>query len=243
MNAKFKSENNDNIRNYQIIVNKIKDLLIAGKLAPGDKLLSERKLAEELNVSRTSVREAFKVLNSLGIVEIKPKGGTYIKEVSLKTVIEPLAIMIHQDRENIINLMEARIILETAAAKLAAKRATKTDLYKIREDALEVYDSIQNKEPADQADINFHIHVVDASHNSILSDLITIISTLMKKYYIPYRHMLLNKGKSGLVYAQQHLEIYEAIKNKEEEKAGEIMYQHLIKAQKEIEKLIENSME
>ncbi len=230
--------NNDTKFAYQRIVDQIKNMIVEGELVPGDKLLSERKLAEKMKVSRTVVREALKTLNSLGFIETNPGGGNYIKEADLENLLDPFAARLTRNKQNVIYLMEARRIIESASVKLASERATESDLYKIRDDAFQIKEDIENGEPADEADIKFHKDIVEASANPVLSELISLITNLMRKYYLPYRHFLLNEGDSGNIYAEQHIKIYEAIKNRDGKKASKIMNKHLTQAQKEIMMLL-----
>ena len=81
-------------RLYKDIISQIRQLIQDGTLKPGDQLLPERKLAEKLGVSRTAIREALTALDSMGFIEITPGGGSYVKEIDIENVIEPLALII-----------------------------------------------------------------------------------------------------------------------------------------------------
>jgi len=118
---------------YEEIVEQIKDLMAEGDLKPGDKLLSERELAERLQVSRASVREALRALEMMGFVEIRTGEGTFVREACSDAIIQPLAMFISIERGNFFEIYEVRKIFETAAARLAAERATSDELQKIAE--------------------------------------------------------------------------------------------------------------
>src|SRR5216117_3565728 len=111
-------------RIYEEIVRQVKQLIAEGRLKSGDQLPPERDLAEKFVVSRTSVREALRALESLGFVEIRPGEGTFVREMSVEALIEPLALLMFSKREAIGELFEARRLLEPAIAALAARRAT-----------------------------------------------------------------------------------------------------------------------
>src|SRR3989449_1381053 len=115
-------------RIYEEIVRQVKQLIAEGRLKSGDQLPPERDLAEKFVVSRTSVREARRALESLGFVEIRPGEGTFIREVSVEALIEPLALVMASQRGAIAELFEARRLLEPAIAALAAGRATPEEL-------------------------------------------------------------------------------------------------------------------
>src|SRR3990167_6105938 len=111
-------------RIYEEIVRQVKQMITEGRLKSGDQLPPERDLAEKFRVSRTSVREALRALESLGLLEIRPGEGTFVREVSVEALIEPLALLMVSQRETIGELFEARRVLEPAIAALAAARAT-----------------------------------------------------------------------------------------------------------------------
>jgi len=115
-------------RIYEEIVRQVKQMIAEGRLKSGDQLPPERDLAEKFVVSRTSVREALRALESLGLVEIRPGEGTFIREVSVEALIEPLALVMASQRGAIAELFEARRLLEPAIAALAAGRATPEEL-------------------------------------------------------------------------------------------------------------------
>ena len=118
-------------RIYEEIVRQVKALIAEGRLKSGDQLPPERDLAAQFKVSRTSVREALRTLESLGLIEIRPGEGTFVREVSVESLIEPLAHVILSQREAVGELFEARRLLEPALAGLAARRATQDDLHEM----------------------------------------------------------------------------------------------------------------
>src|ERR1051326_6004333 len=111
-------------RIYEEIVRQIKTMISEGRLKSGDQLPPERDLAEKFVVSRTSVRAALRALESLGLIEIRPGEGTFVREVSVESLIEPLALVMLSQREAIGELFEARRLLEPSIAAFAALRAT-----------------------------------------------------------------------------------------------------------------------
>ena len=101
---------------YEEIVEQIKELFAQGDLKPGDKLLSEREFAERLQVSRASVREALSALEAMGLIEIKPGEGTFIRQMGVSSIIEPLALLLLMEKDQVFELFELRKILEVEAA-------------------------------------------------------------------------------------------------------------------------------
>src|SRR4030095_13840330 len=85
-------------RIYEEIVRQVKQMIAEGRLKSGDRLPPERDLAEKFVVSRTSVREALRALESLGLIEIRPGEGTFVREMSVESLIEPLALVMASQR-------------------------------------------------------------------------------------------------------------------------------------------------
>src|SRR5262249_37075710 len=112
-----------NIRIYEEIVRQIRGLVADGRVKSGDRLPPERDLAERFRVSRASVREALRALQVTGLIEIRPGEGTFVREVSVEALVEPLARVILAQREGVAELYEARRLLEPPIAGLAARRA------------------------------------------------------------------------------------------------------------------------
>src|SRR5437762_9392216 len=115
-------------RIYQEIVRQVKAMIAEGRLKSGDQLPPERDLAEKFLVSRTSVREALRALESVGLIEIRPGEGTFVREISVEALVEPLALVLLSQRAMIEELFEARRMLEPVIAGLAARRATKDEV-------------------------------------------------------------------------------------------------------------------
>ena len=111
-------------RLYEEIVDQILQLIHSGELKPGDRLPPERELAEQLNVSRTAIREAMRALESMGYTESKIGGGTFVRALTLDSLINPVSIVLSQDDRMLEDVLEFRLVLETKCAALAAQRGT-----------------------------------------------------------------------------------------------------------------------
>ena len=120
-------------RLYEDVIKQIMNLIKNGILKPGDQLPTERELSEQLKVSRTSIREALRSMEMAGFLEsrVGAGGGTYIKEVTIDSIISPFADMLSIHNVSVLELLEVRLILETEVARLAALRRTEDDLIEI----------------------------------------------------------------------------------------------------------------
>ena len=211
-----------NIKVYEVIMEEIKDIVKKGELKSGEKLPSERELADKLEVSRTSVREALKALTMLGLIESKHGEGNFIKSNFENSLLEPLSIvflLIGSKNEDIIEL---RRIIEPEAAGLAAKNITESELRDLKEIMKELNNSL-DAEICAQLDKKFHYKIAQASGNHLISTIMFSISSLIEKYIDSSRIHNINKK----VVKLQHEEIYKALESRDSKKASEYVKKHL----------------
>jgi GntR family transcriptional repressor for pyruvate dehydrogenase complex len=213
-------------RVYQQVVEHIQSLIRDRALTPGDQLLPERQLADKLGVSRAALREGLSVLVSQGLLEITPGGGAVIRETSIENLVDPLAAVMLKERENVQDLLEARIILEVGAVRLAALRADNSDIYRIQEAALETNECMRTGQRPDEADIAFHMAITQASHNPVLISVMTMVSGLMNEVYGPSRKRLIDDPEKLEFYCKGHLDICEAIRNRDSRGAVSLLTQY-----------------
>ena len=212
---------------YEKVIEQIKKLIIDGELQPGDKLMSERQLAETLSVSRASVREAFTALGMMGVITVRPGEGSFVRETAYEGMLEPLSFLLQRDIDNVMQLLEVRKILEVEIAAMAAMRATEEDLEEIRRALGKMADEVNAGEIGDVADAEFHFAVVKAAHNPILVILINTISDLMTKTVrFSRRKIFMMENMQNILYSA-HCMIFQAIVDKESQQAGSLMHEHL----------------
>lgn len=212
---------------YEEIIGQIKQLIAAGKLQPGDKLPSERDLSEQLNVSRASIREALSALEMMGVIVIRPGGGSFVQQVSYEGMLGSLSFLLQVNLEDVMQLLEVRKILEVEIAALAASRATDQDLEDIRQALHRMADAAYAQESGDEADAEFHYAVVKAAHNPILLRLINTISDLMANTFrFSRQKIFLVEGMPKTLY-DSHCLIFKAIQKKQPQQARTCMHEHL----------------
>ncbi|MGB9868152.1 MAG: FadR/GntR family transcriptional regulator [Bacillota bacterium] len=212
---------------YEEIVQQVKDLIANGVLRPGDKLISERELADKLRVSRASVREALSVLESMGIIESRPGEGTFVRDTTADAIIEPLAVMVVKDRDTGFALLEVRRILEVEGAALAATRATDEDLQKIEDCLKEMRAEVERGDIGDVSDYKFHYALAEATHNPVLVRVMSTISDLFAQGLRSSRLRLYSLSGMSQTLLVQHTGIYEAVKGRDPEAARRAMEAHL----------------
>lgn len=221
---------------YEQIVEQIKVMITEGNLKPGDKLPAERVLAENLNVSRASVREALSALHLLGILEIKPGEGTFIKQSDVNSIIQPLALLLLMERDTALEILQVRKGLEVESAGLAAINATDDDLKKLGKIIDDMERQMLKSALGEFTDWEFHFALAHAARNSLLVRLMNTISDTMQKTITINREKLFKKEGNQHTLFKQHLEVYEAVKNRDVEMARRKMYEHLTFAEEEMQR-------
>jgi GntR family transcriptional repressor for pyruvate dehydrogenase complex len=221
---------------YEEIIEQVKLLITDGRLQPGDKLLSERELAEKLKVSRASVREAFSALEMMGIIKIKPGEGSFVRQVSFDNLIEPLSFMLQLETDDMFELLEVRKVMEVAAAGMAAHRATNEDLEAMGKALEEMQQDVLRGDLGDHADAEFHYAVMNAAHNSILNRIMNTIQDLMVQNLRNSRQRMFNSPGMPQILLGMHQNIYQAISDGDAKMARHYMQQHLSLVGKEMSK-------
>ncbi len=211
-------------RIYEEIVRQIKHLIAEGKLKSGDRLPPERDLAEKFMVSRTSVREALRALQSRGLVDIRAGEGAFIRDISVDTLIEPLAMVILPHREAVGELFEARRLLEPAIASLAARRATRDELIEMERILEEQSKEVAQGRTGMIQDSALHSAIANSAHNRAIT---RIVSALMDLLTQSREESLLTPGRPTRSH-EDHRRILEAIRRRDELAAHRAMLDHLI---------------
>lgn len=219
------------IRLYESIVKQIQNLINEGELHPGQKLPSERELASELNVSRTSIREALRALEMMGYLESKVGvgGGTYIKEITLKNIISPFSKMLLKNDDFIVELLEVRLFLEIESSRLAAMRRTNKDLENMQKGISQMEDEIQLGGSGLNGDNAFHTAISEAADNRVLQQFVYMCGDVLEVER--EEHLLTQEGEPQKALSD-HKKILEAIKKSDEEKAQNLMRNHILNISK-----------
>ncbi|MFZ5634778.1 MAG: FadR/GntR family transcriptional regulator [Bacillota bacterium] len=217
---------------YEEIIEQVKVLIADGTLSPGDKLISEREMADKLQVGRSAVREAFRALEAMGIIEIRPGEGTFITEANTYPFMQVLAHLLVAERDSVRELMELRKIMEVESAGLAALRHTSEEVKEMEEHLEQMRLDILNGELGEEADMKFHYAIAKATHNSLFYKLMNTISDTMRSGLKTAREQLYRTPGTPERLLREHREICEQIKNGNVEGARKAMLEHLEKVEK-----------
>jgi GntR family transcriptional regulator, transcriptional repressor for pyruvate dehydrogenase complex len=158
-------------------IEQLRGMIAAGRWGPGERLPAERQLADELGVSRSSIREAIGALTAMGVIEPRHGAGIYLTQLQADDLLEAVGVAaeIWQD-EDLLHLIEARRILEAAATATAAARLTVHDLDRLS-GLIEAMDTMGPGEDFVTADIEFHRIIVGAAGNPAISAMIEGMSS------------------------------------------------------------------
>lgn len=211
---------------YEEVIEQIKDMIYNGILKKGDKLPSERDMVEELQVSRTSVREALRSLEVIGLIESRQGEGNFIKESFEDGLIEPLSVMFMLKDSKSEEILELRKIIEIGTVQLAAERINSNELKELEE--LKEKLKIPNKEEIlAEIDREFHYKIAAASKNFLLLGVLNAISSLMESYIKYARKNILEEEENRQILIKQHEDVFTALNNKDENEAVKAMTKHL----------------
>ncbi|MCW8917151.1 MAG: FCD domain-containing protein [Magnetovibrio sp.] len=212
-----------------IIAKQLEEMIAQGVLVPGERLLSERELAQEMEVSRPSLRDALQKLEAKGLIESRKGGGTFVKNFLGPSLTDPLAALLENSPNTAQDFLELRTTLDGIAAYYAALRATEVDreLLTLCFEAMEAAHSTED--PTEEADIDadFHMAIAEATHNVVLLHILRSLFTLLRNGVFFNRMQLYTRPGSRDLLLKQHRAIYESIMNGDPEKARNAAAGHL----------------
>jgi GntR family transcriptional regulator, transcriptional repressor for pyruvate dehydrogenase complex len=208
----------------------ISEEIIGGRFRPGDRLPTERELTESFGVSRNVVREAIAKLRFEGVIETRQGVGVFV--LGKTSSVLRIDAEILRDRSLMSSLFELRTIIEVEAAGLAAARRSRADLAAIKS-AMEALYSNETSGSATEADIKFHRAIVRATDNVYIATFINFIWE--------HVHTSIEKANEHFDYAtrmaitrQEHTAIYDAIKDRDTERARDCMRTHIANAMRRL---------
>src|SRR5512138_144046 len=209
------------------IADQIRESILAGDFSPGDKLPPERELAEMFGVSRPSVREALNILASSGLVMSYQGGGTVVQSLVETAAGSPLSELIKGEQERALDVIEVRKCMEAWTSYYAAQRALPEDLRKLEKIVIEMEQNLDGMKPSQDLDANFHILIAQATHNIVWLHLMQSIFDAMKEFQRGvWRAVYLTEEDHRQLFAH-HKAVYEAIRDREPERARDAMLTHL----------------
>ena len=236
------------VRIFEQVVDQIRGLILSGDLRPGERLPSEQELEKQLNVSRSSVREALRVLEFEGLVEVRRGSGTYISEYSgLANGRIEVAKWLKSRGESLSEFLQIREYIEGLSCSLAAQHVNadiKSELIEVHNELCKMIDSSEKTESIDvdrlaELDTQFHLAIGRASGNSLVNELISFV--------VPaFQH-----GNKAIIYMgsplasmeSDHKKILTAIEAGDPLAAEQTMRKHIVRVRNEIVKSYKNGQQ
>ena len=166
---------------YEKVAEQIQRLIRDGLLKPGDMLPPERELAETFQVSRSSLRDAIRALELMGMVEARQGEGTIVREPSGEAVASPLTAVLLQQREFVSELLELRGMIEPTLAARAATHADADDLAHLEDILRRQKEKVDRGELAIEEDSEFHDRIARASNNKVVLQVVDVFMDLLRE--------------------------------------------------------------
>lgn len=205
-----------------IVIERIKSNILEKGLKPGDKFLSEKEIINQLEVSRTVVREALIALQTVGILNVKPGGGIYIADVKLDSINTILKHHYETHGVKIKELIEIRKIIELGALRLMIEKDVDVNIQQLQEINESYYQTIIEKQDTKMFDRAFHQSLIRATDNESYYN----FSEIINEYFALVKINLIEKEDTLIKAYEEHLEITNAIKDKNLPLAQKIMTEH-----------------
>jgi len=205
------------------VADNIRQMIIHKNLQPGDKLQNELELTKDLNVSRSTIREAIKILVSTNVLEVKRGRGTFVSENPGITK-DPLGINFIEEKDLLGHFFEVRLLVEPHMAEFAAIRATDDEIKSIREAYERVKEAIDHGIDHTEADIEFHNQIAKSTHNPILQRIVPIINDVIIGGYAKTKDV----PESEEIVLTHHRKIMHAIQAREKDSARRNMREHIL---------------
>ena len=219
-------------RLYEQLAERIRHLILNGALTPGDKLPTERILAQDYGVSRTVVREAVKALQQDGLVEVKAGLGTFVVDATDRAFVQSLRLLMSLNlNDNMADVVEIREILEVEMATLAATRARPVDIDQMQSAIAIMDENLDNVSEFIRQDHAFHLALARATQNAVMPLLISSIVDLLQR----------SRSRTALVDGSlqrgqgHHKQILQAIRQRDAAGAQKAMQLHLEQVRRDSE--------
>ena len=209
---------------------RLRDMIHSGELSAGDKLPPERDLAKILGVSRPTLRAGIRSLSAVGILFSKQGAGTFVAARDESPTLDGSSLRMLSALHGFTSdeMFEARMALEMSIAGMAAKRVTSEQMTTLAEEIAGMYASLNDPEQYLVHDMRFHQIVAAASGNRILTSLMNMVATIL----FEYRSKTVKRATDLKESAEQHHNIYRALRDHDSEAAEKAMQDHLVQTQR-----------
>lgn len=211
------------------VIDQIELLILRGILRPGERLPSERELSERLGVSRPSLREAVSELQDRGLLMSKAGAGIYVTDVLGSAFSGALVQLFSNHDEAVFDYLSFRRDMEGLAAERAATYGTQTDLKVIDElyHKMAALHGKRNPTEESQLDADFHLAIIEASHNVIMLHMMRSMYQLLREGVFYNRQIMFKQRTTREALLEQHHRINQALQNRDPIGARQAVEEHL----------------
>ena len=211
------------------VVRQIERLILQGILRPGERLPAERELSERLGVSRPSLREAVSELQASGLLTARPGAGIYVAEVLGSAFAPALIRLFGSHDEAVFDYLDFRSDMEGLAAERAARLGSDTDLAVIAAIFAKMEAAHQKRNPEDEAalDAQFHMAIIEASHNVIMLHMMRSMYELLREGVFYNRQIMFRQKNTRDLLLDQHRAINTALQQRDPEAARAAVAAHM----------------
>jgi GntR family transcriptional repressor for pyruvate dehydrogenase complex len=210
-------------RIHEEVFSQIHELIREGRFKARDQLPSERELAETFKVSRTSVREALRALESQGLIVSRTGMGNFVADLPLESLVGPLARLLIDEKKALADVFEMRKLIEPHIAALAAERATRKDISRLKEIVAKQSAAVARGETGVEADAELHFAIGRATRNQALQKLVSGLMEMLSRS----REESLQTHERRESSIDAHRRIIAAIEKHEKARARGEMLRHI----------------
>lgn len=211
--------------NFQIM-DQIKENIRSGELKMGDRLPSERAMAEQLGVSRAAVREAIRSMELMGLVKCVQGEGNFIPETFENNLIEPLSLMFMLNKSKANEIGELRRALEIEAVRLAASKISAETIKKLN-DTITIIVTSNNEKERVEADKEFHYEIAKASENMFIINILNSLSQIIEEQMAGVRENIVTNKENIEMFTVSHRAIVDALAKGDADAAINAMTAHM----------------
>lgn len=212
------------LRRYEEITARIREMLFSGVLRPGDRLPAERSLAERFGVSRNSLREAIRSLAEQGVLESRRGDGTYVREPDGESLASAFAASFEAQRGRIADIFQFRRMIEPPIAALAAKNASTERIDRLKIIVCDQQRRLLAGEGDADLDAAFHLELAQASGNRVVTEALAALHDILSET----RSSFLQTQERRRIAVEAHLRIIDALEARDDAAAAAAMERHLL---------------
>ncbi|HVN25408.1 MAG TPA: FadR/GntR family transcriptional regulator [Syntrophorhabdales bacterium] len=215
-----------------LIVEQIREMILAGKIKPSEKLPAERELGIQFRASRIAVREALKSLEAAGLVTVRQGLGAFVAETDSRTMSASLYSILRIQNVSITELEEARVVFEPTIARLAAKQITQQDIDLLQENIDKTESLLTSHASATALNLEFHSLVAAATHNKVVELTMRTMLEVATEMTIETSKHFEERLKISQQAVKDHRDILKALRRKDPDEAYKSMLKDVVRVQR-----------